>query len=441
MSSGYEIIKGAIHGYIKVFDHERTIIDTPIFQRLRRITQNTGVHFTYPCANHTRFSHSLGVMHVAGRFTERLLEQIPKASNKIKKRYYFLMRLWGLTHDIGQGPFSHLFDDIIFGPKYKTDHERFGAKILRESHHLPDELDIGNGIKITLGEVANLFEVKTIDDWPLTERIGQSDVNEKIFYYVCRGAYSADIMDFLLRDSYFTGAGYGNVDWQRLVHASKPVGDKVILDTRGEEAFDSLLLARLFMFSAVYYHRTTRATTKIMGYYLNEAASLLDDFKEFITNLEKYTHLDEHSIMYFPELLDSAYRKFLMEREIPYSRYVEEIRKPDIGISDKDLSKILTSQTRERLPNNLKKSLPEEAFFVDTPIIPLNPMFGGEEEYIFLSDPNVSDGFRARRVWETSWGILSKQVLLLRLFIHDKCLNQRNEIVNAFKMKGERTHF
>jgi len=95
MQPRYEIVKDAIHGYIKIFEHELCLIDMPIVQRLRRISQNPCVHFVYPCATHNRFSHSLGVMHVAGMFTEKLLDQISNLGSEEKRKYYYLMRLVG----------------------------------------------------------------------------------------------------------------------------------------------------------------------------------------------------------------------------------------------------------------------------------------------------------------------------------------------------------
>ena len=177
----YEIVKDPIYGYIKIYDHELKIIDTPIFQRLRRIKQTTGVDYVYPCAVHTRFSHSLGVMHVAGIFTQRLLDQINGISEDDKKYYYFLMRLWGLTHDIGHGPYSHIFDEAVL-EKYSTDHEEIGARILREYSEFPDKFRIGD-LEISREDVAKLIGVKLIEDWPLNSEIGESDVNERILYY------------------------------------------------------------------------------------------------------------------------------------------------------------------------------------------------------------------------------------------------------------------
>jgi len=438
MTSKFEILKDPIHGYIQVFNHELKIIDSAIFQRLRRIKQNTGVDYVYPGATHSRFSHSLGVMHIAGVFTEHLLDQIPNLSRNKRKKYYYLMRLWGLTHDIGHGPFSHTFDDIIFGPKYNTDHEKFGAKILRECTQLPRSVEPENGIKISIDEVASLFEAKSVEEWPLNKRLSK-DVKETIFYYICRGAYSADIIDFLLRDSYFTGAGYGNIDWKRLIFSSVPIKDKIVLNPRGEESFDSMLLARLFMFSTVYYHRTTRIAIKTITNFLHDAAQKLQNFKQYIENVDNFRYLDEDFLLFHPDLTDSPYRKQLIDRTIPYSKFEEQRRKIDLDISDKALSRVMTQETRNRLPPELR-NLPEEAFFVDTPTFKLNPLFGEEEDYIFIYDEKRPEGFRPRRLLETSWAKLEKKLLLMRLYIHDNYRENEQQIVQAFTQRQAETH-
>jgi len=441
MGSSYEIVKDAVHGYIKIFDHERKIMDTPAFQRLRRIKQDTGVCYVYPCATHTRFSHSLGVMHIAGEFTQRLMEQVKNVSAKTKKEYYYLMRLWGLTHDIGHGPFSHLFDTVILEKEYNMDHEIMGSKILRDSDQLPTELEAEKNIKIKLNDVADLFEVKTLEDWPLKDRIGRSKVTEMIFYYVCRGAYSADIIDYLLRDSYFTGAGYGNIDWKRIVFSSEPSKDRILLDSRAEEAFDSLLLARIFMFYTVYYHRTTRAAVKVMSYFLKGAASKLNKFQSFVKDVNEYTNLDESYLLYHPDLLDLNYRKMLVHRTIPYTRCEEVSCHVDVTLSHYLSEDFATQKTRERLDQALQNQLTEEAFFVDTPKLYLNPMFGGQEQLIYIKDPTTRGGFRPRRIWETSWGTLSREIMLLRLYIHDDHRAHEKAILEAFRRGRPRPHY
>ena len=96
-----------IHDFVRVNQNELEIIDTPIFQRLRRIKQLSGAHLIYPGAQHTRFEHSLGVMHIASMACQTLLEKSIIPLDQIQN-----LRFAGLLHDIGHGPFSHLFDEI-----------------------------------------------------------------------------------------------------------------------------------------------------------------------------------------------------------------------------------------------------------------------------------------------------------------------------------------
>lgn len=434
MGLSYEVIKDPIHGYIKVFEHELKIIDTPVFQRLRRLKQNTGADFVYPGATHTRFSHSLGAMHLAGLFTQRILDQIEGIADNTKRRYYFMMRLWGLTHDIGHGPFSHLFDDVVLS-KFETDHERIGAEILRESSSLPDKLEIQNVSEIDLGEIANLLEVKTIEDWPLTSVIEGSSINEKIFFYIGHGAYSVDLLDYIPRDSYFTGAGYGNIDYHRLIYASIPHSDRICLDAKAEGAFDSLLISRLSMFSAVYYHRTTRAVARVMQQFLEEADSCLN-FEEIVKDLEQYVLLEEDSLLYHPKLADSQLGQCLKKRKIPYG----SVREISLGIEDVETSgfleeEFLTQGTRARLTQKLQK-LPQKAFFVDTPKIPANPLLG--QDFIYLYDSRRQDPIYPRNVKKASWGTLTKEISIIRLYVHDDYRQHEDDIFKAFSASSSR---
>ena len=122
MKKNYSDIIDPIHDFIRVYDHELEIIDNPIFQRLRRIRQLSGAHLTYPAAQHTRFEHSLGVMHIASQAGQALKEKEILKSDDIE-----ILRLSGLLHDIGHGPFSHLFEEILQQKKF---HMKILEKIL-----------------------------------------------------------------------------------------------------------------------------------------------------------------------------------------------------------------------------------------------------------------------------------------------------------------------
>ena len=124
MKKKYLDIIDPIHDFIRVYNSELKIIDSPIFQRLRRIRQLTGAHLTYPSAQHTRFEHSLGVMHIAGNAAQTLKEKGVLKTDDIDN-----IRLAALLHDIGHGPFSHLFEEVL-QQKKKISHEDVGKQLI-----------------------------------------------------------------------------------------------------------------------------------------------------------------------------------------------------------------------------------------------------------------------------------------------------------------------
>jgi HD superfamily phosphohydrolase len=434
MEMPHEILKDPVHGYIKLYPHEKAIIDTPIFQRLRNVKQLTAVDYAYPGAVHTRFSHSIGVMHVAGIFAERLLEKIPGLPQREREHYYYLMRLWGLVHDIGHGPYSHLFDEIVLGPR-ATSHETLGARIVK-TH--PDISEIKFPSHITNSDLASIMQ--SDEDWPMTQQLGQGPTTARIFKHICTGAYSADIIDYLLRDSLFTGAGYGAIDWQRLIGLSQPERNRVVLSYKAVDAFDSFLLARLFMFTTVYYHRTVRAFAKIAGWFLRDLDGREPSFfeKYLGKDYEAYSELSEATLI--PEMIvgESRFGKMLALRMSPYST-VDEM---PLAITDLAQSEYLDA---EKMTNAVSEAtglnLPQEAFFVDTPKIQFNPMFPEQKVYFKQVDGKISE----RNVRETRWGTLSLQMGVARLYIHDEHTKYANRLRRAFRKprrsQTPRTHF
>ncbi|HEY7508517.1 MAG TPA: HD domain-containing protein, partial [Nitrososphaera sp.] len=186
-------ITDPIHRYIRFSQAEKDVIDSPAFQRLRRIRQLAGAHLVYPSAQHSRFEHSLGAMHVAGLAAEGLLIKgyIDNAETVQE------IRLAALLHDIGHGPFSHLFEEVLEAGS-AVSHEEMGRWIIAKSE-IADVLG-KNGQ--SADHVARLS-------------FGQSKVH--FLNEIISGSLSADIMDYLPRDSYFTGAEYGKIDYYRLV--------------------------------------------------------------------------------------------------------------------------------------------------------------------------------------------------------------------------------
>ena len=191
-------MRDPIHGFIKLSKKEKQLIDTKVFQRLRRIRQLAMAFLVYPGAMHTRFDHSIGVMHIAGRICTRLRELNPeRVSNEDMDR----VRLAALLHDVGHGPFSHVSEYLLdahaldrtdMGPMREKIHEKITVDIIRTDPEIRDILS-----EEERDFVADMIQGQDTQDW-------QRDI--------VSSELDADKMDYLLRDSYFTGVKYGIYD-------------------------------------------------------------------------------------------------------------------------------------------------------------------------------------------------------------------------------------
>lgn len=284
MKKNYLDIVDPIHDFIRVYDHELKIIDNPIFQRLRRIRQLSGAHLTYPAAQHTRFEHSLGVMHIASQAGQALNEKGILKSYDIE-----VLRLSGLLHDIGHGPFSHLFEEVIQQKKFS--HEDFGKEIILKS-------EIGDSLS------------KNGYDKKLVTKIAFGDSKLQYMNEIISGALSADMMDYLLRDGYFTGAEHAQIDHKRITQSLDVHKKKLALERSALYSFESMMHSRYQMFKAVYFHKTVRAA-EVM---LLEALRLSDDEFGFTSfNINEYVKLTDEYVL--SKLISSKSTKLKRARQ------------------------------------------------------------------------------------------------------------------------------
>ncbi|MGO8789214.1 MAG: HD domain-containing protein [Terriglobia bacterium] len=188
MASEFEV-RDPIHGFIYRGSREKKIIDSPLFQRLRRIKQLALASLVYPSAVHTRFEHSIGAMYVAGRIAERL---------DLGNEHTQILRFAALLHDIGHGPFSHVSEEVLRNVTgSKQAHEEIGYRIILNSPDLDGPLS-----RDERREIVDL----------LSGRCGDS-----VMRSILSGPIDADKQDYLLRDSYFCGVKYGVYDIDRLI--------------------------------------------------------------------------------------------------------------------------------------------------------------------------------------------------------------------------------
>lgn len=258
-------IRDPIHGYIYATEIERRIIDTRTFQRLRRIRQLAGCHLVYPGGQHSRFEHVIGCMYLAGRVGEVLQRRTSGLnSDDVQK-----LRLAALLHDVGHGPFSHMFEEVMAG-KTKITHEDMTQRIVRETE---------------IGDLVDRFGYsrREISDFA----VAKSRKEGEFLNDVIGGGLSVDIMDYLLRDSYFTGVEYGKVDVHRIINSFEVIKGKLAISQAALFAFEALMIARYEMFRAVYFHRTVRAAELMLV-----KSMILSDKALHLTDLALSNYLD-----------------------------------------------------------------------------------------------------------------------------------------------------
>ena len=215
-------IRDSIHGDLHLTDFELKLVDTVEMQRLRRIKQLGFTSLVYPGANHTRFEHSIGTLSLADKLSTRL---------ELEEDVVELLRVCALLHDIGHAPFSHVSERAL-----SHKHETITKEIIKNSP-----------ITDIITERFNANYITKIID-------GQTKYGK-----IISGDLDVDRMDYLARDSYYTGVAYGVIDTERLLYSLKyDDNDDLIITQKGVQAAESTLLARYFMYPTVYQHHTTR---------------------------------------------------------------------------------------------------------------------------------------------------------------------------------------
>ena len=287
-----KVLKDPVHSYIHI--HYEVIwncLDSKEFQRLRRIRQLGGDFQVYPTAEHSRFSHSLGVYEIV----RRMVTEVKSLCVELTEYEKVCVTLAGLLHDVGHGPFSHAFEHIT-----NHSHEEYTAKII-----------LGN---TELNAILRAVSEKLPQD--IVSIIQHTHEND-ILNQIVSGQLDADRMDYLLRDSYFTATSYGQFDLERILRTMRVrktiEGRKVIVvKYTGIHSVEDYIMARYQMYWQVYYHPVARSYEAVFIQLFNRLKDIFkcdkdyfEDMKVLIPFLEKsevsvdeYFKLDENSLLY-----------------------------------------------------------------------------------------------------------------------------------------------
>ena len=359
-------VRDPVQGYIGLTDIEKQVIDTLPVQRLRGIKQLSIGSMAYPGGDHTRFAHSLGVMHIAGQITERL-----RASVTISDDEWQAVRLAGLLHDVGHGPFSHSSEEILV--KYRgLNHEQLGKEVVEKSE-LADVLK-GCG-----------FEPKDIID--LT--FGTEVKGKRYLHQITASQVDADKLDFLVRDSYYTGVEYGRIDISRLIQAMDVIGDEIAIDLKALYALEAFMIARYEMFLAVYYHRSVRSA-EIM---LHKAMDYTHDIIGLTTfkNIDEFLRMDDAYVQtklreLDPEAVDPEKRSLVEKAKNLMARLdrrdlLKAAYQRDVHIRDPYVAKLLSDEAvRHQKEKEIaeKSGVDPEFIVVDVPTLDSIPYYPRE---------------------------------------------------------------
>ena len=342
-----------INDFIRVYGTELRIIDSPIFQRLRGIRQLSGAHLTYPGAQHTRFEHSLGVMHIASQAGQALKEKGILKTDDIEN-----LRVEDLLHDIGHGPFSHLFEEILQQRK-KISHEDMGRRII---------------LKTELGDILS----KSGYDKKFITKLAFGDSKPQFMNQIISGILSADIMDYLLRDGYFTGVEHAKIDHKRITQSLEVHQKKLALESSALYSFESMMHSRHQMFKAVYFHKTVRSA-EVM---LLESIRLADKELGLTSlNLDDYVKLTDESLLF--KLLSLSDDSDELKRAKEFAQDYQNRR-----LLKCVLERILTNKTKlgKMTTNELRTKISKKSFvnkneiFIDSSITPSIPLGSSKKE-------------------------------------------------------------
>lgn len=249
----YKIIQDPVNGPVKLSVDMQKIIDSPEFQRLRYIRALGLCNLVFPGANHSRFEHSLGTMHLASLFSEALALEDKE-----------LVMASALLHDIGHPPLSHSNEDI-FEEMTGLDHLQAGLAIIEGK---------GQFSESTIPVVLESMGLKPAD--VASVLLGKRK-DQRVLSRLISGPMDVDELDYMRRDSLYCGVQIGNVDHRRILNVALVYNNDIMVEEKGLGTMESVLIARILMYGTVYFHKTSRIAQAMTGYVIRDNEELFQN--------------------------------------------------------------------------------------------------------------------------------------------------------------------
>lgn len=328
-------VRDPIHGAIQVSRDELVVLDHPFVQRLRNIRQTGFSHLPFPGATHSRYAHCLGAMHLAGQAFDKVFAGWSFTTPAVRERYRAIVRVAALCHDLGHAPFSHCTEFAMpdlaglglrwYAPTEarRATHEDYTIAILE---HTSLAALIQACFPFTSRHVAALVSSEvTVDD---AFFVDQGLDHRRVLSQIISSELDVDRLDYLRRDSYYSGARYGQIDadWILGNLGAHVDGREVTLalDARAIYAFDHYMIARHHMFLMVYFHHKSVVYEEMLKRYVasSDAAFAIP------ADLDAYLHLDDIALEFHLRQVSNTWARRIVENR-PYKRVVERHGPPD----------------------------------------------------------------------------------------------------------------
>ena len=346
-----KIIRDPIHGNIKIEDVFLDLIKAPEVQRLYNIKQLGFAHLVFPGAHHTRLEHSLGTYYLAYKIAEKL--ELDRYDKK-------LIACAGMLHDIGHGPFSHTLESLIRA-SINVDHVDLTEELIYGKHTIFEHDEKEFIESPTVDEILDEHNMshKEISNLIRGEQVG----DKKYLSQILNSAVDADQLDYIIRDSYYTGVAYGIIDIDRFLQTLTVSDGILAIKRKGVGVIENILIARSLMYSSVYFHKTVR----IAELMLSKAIELAEDSEPF-----DFFKMTDAELIYNLKIKGSFQNEIatrLKYRNLFKQAYAKT--KSDVSIENMDIIKKLESiEFRREKEKEFEEKLgvPEGHIIIDAPI-------------------------------------------------------------------------
>jgi len=342
-------IKDPVHGYVYINEIEKEIIDSYPMQRLRRLRQLAGSEYVYPGANHTRFEHCVGVMYLAGKAVDN-----PNISRSVSDEECDMARVAALLHDVGHGPFSHVFEQLLIRDLEQT-HEDITSWII-EKGEVSDTITKMGYNPSEVGKLA----------------VGRLHKAGKAFLdQIISSAVDVDKQDFIVRDTFHTGAEYGFIDVFRLIHALDILGEDLAVELGALSALEAFMIARIESFKSIYFHRVGRAAQIMLAMAMEKADKELG-LTAFKTP-EEYLEMDDYTVWAALKKCEASKR---IIDDLEHRRMLKCAYERTFYEKDTMVSNIFGREAyRQQMQREIAKEagVDTEAVIIDVPTVPSVP--------------------------------------------------------------------